>query len=81
MNISLTKQLSEYVGEKVASGMYNSASEVMREALRLMKQQDHLRQARIEALRQDIQAGLESGDSVEFSTVSIQSQLEEPSSA
>ena len=33
MNVSLTAQLESYVQQKVASGMYNSASEVMRDAL------------------------------------------------
>ena len=35
MNISLTPRLEEYVRQRVASGMYNNASEVVREALRL----------------------------------------------
>ena len=66
MNISLTNQLSQYVDEKVTSGLYNSASEVMREALRLMKQQDLFQEAKIQALRRDIQAGLGSGESTLF---------------
>jgi hypothetical protein len=36
MNVNLTPQLEELVRAKVASGMYSSASEVVREALRLM---------------------------------------------
>ena len=38
MNVNLTLELEEMVRRKVASGMYNSASEVVREALRLMEQ-------------------------------------------
>lgn len=40
MNVSLTSELERYVREKVGSGLYNSASEVVREALRLLVAQD-----------------------------------------
>lgn len=63
MNVNLTPQLEEMVRKKVASGLYNSASEVVREALRLMEEHDRLRAAKFEQLRQDIRDGLESGDS------------------
>jgi antitoxin ParD1/3/4 len=35
MNVSLTAELEKYVRRKVASGLYNNASEVIRKALRL----------------------------------------------
>lgn len=60
MNVSLTSELENYVKAKVATGMYNSVSEVMREALRLMEERDALQAARLEALRQDINKGLDS---------------------
>ncbi len=62
MNVNLTPQLEEMVKKKVASSLYNSASEVVREALRLMEEQDRLRAIKLEQLRQDIRDGLESGD-------------------
>ena len=40
MNVSLTSRLEAFVREKVASGYYNNASEVVREALRLMARSD-----------------------------------------
>jgi antitoxin ParD1/3/4 len=61
MNVNLTLELEEMVRRKVASGMYNSASEVVREALRLMEQQDQVRAVRLEQLRADIRKGLDSG--------------------
>jgi antitoxin ParD1/3/4 len=61
MNVNLTPQLEEMVRQKVNSGLYTSASEVVREALRLMDEQDRLRAAKLEQLRQDIRAGLDSG--------------------
>jgi antitoxin ParD1/3/4 len=54
MNVNLTPQLEEMVRQKVSSGLYTSASEVIREALRLMEEQDRLRAARLELLRHDI---------------------------
>ena len=40
MNISLTPTLEKFVQDKVASGLYNSVSEVVREALRLLASKD-----------------------------------------
>lgn len=61
MNISLTPQLEEMIRQKVASGSYTSASEVVREALRLMELEDELRNLKLRQLREDIQEGLRSG--------------------
>ncbi len=61
INVNLTPLLEEMVRQKVKSGLYTSASEVIREALRLMGEQDSLRQAKFDQLRQDIRAGIESG--------------------
>ncbi len=63
MNVNLTPQLEDLVRSKVASGLYTSASEVVREALRLMDEQDRLREAKLEQLRGDIRQGLASGSS------------------
>ena len=62
MNVNLTPQLEEMVRQKVASGLYSSASEVVREALRLMEEQDRVRAVKLEQLRQDIRDGLNSGE-------------------
>jgi antitoxin ParD1/3/4 len=61
LNINLTPQLEEMVRRKVAGGLYNSASEVVREALRLMEEQDRLREIRLEELRREVQKGIDSG--------------------
>ena len=53
LNINLTAQLEELVRKKVSSGRYNSASEVIREALRLMEAQDQLQAVRLGQMRQD----------------------------
>ena len=61
MNVSLTPQLEELVKKKVESGLYGSASEVIREALRLLDERDRLHAMRIEELKAEIQKGLDSG--------------------
>jgi antitoxin ParD1/3/4 len=61
LNVNLTPQLEKLVRQKVSSGRYNSASEVVREALRLMEAQDELRSLKLEQLRRDIREGLDSG--------------------
>jgi len=59
MNVSLTPQLEELINRKVASGRYNSASEVVREALRLFEDRELIRETRLEELRREIALGLE----------------------
>ncbi len=61
INVNLTPQLEELVRAKVASGLYTSASEVVREALRLMDEKDQTRAAKLEQLRAEIHRGLNSG--------------------
>jgi antitoxin ParD1/3/4 len=62
MNVSLTPELEQLVHQKVKSGRYLSASEVVREALRLLEERDRIREARINTLRSEIAVGIEQGD-------------------
>ncbi len=71
MNISLTPHFEDMIREKIASGSYTSASEVVREALRLLEQEDQLRSLKLQNLRQDIREGLESGPSTPFDAQGI----------
>ena len=71
MNINLTPQLEELVREKVSSGLYNSASEVVREALRLMEAQDQLRAIKLKQLRRDLREGLEGGPATPWNAEEI----------
>ena len=63
MNISLTPELEGYVKQKVSSGLYNSSSEVIREGLRLLEERDAIKNMKLEALRKEINAGVDSLDS------------------
>ncbi len=62
MNISLTKEFETYVGQKVESGLYHSASEVIRDGLRLMKERDELHQSKLVELRKAIDIGVDQAD-------------------
>lgn len=66
MNVSLTDELEELVQKKVKSGRYTSASEVVRAGLRLLEQEDELRETRLAAIRADVRAGIEQAERGEF---------------
>jgi antitoxin ParD1/3/4 len=68
MNVSLTPELDRFVASKVESGRYTSASEVVREALRLLEEHDQARAAQLASFNQELGARLASldrGESVE----------------
>ena len=72
MNVSLTPELEKLVESKVQSGRYQSASEVVREGLRLLEDQDRLREMRLEEVRRRVQAGideLDRGEGIDGGTV------------
>jgi antitoxin ParD1/3/4 len=58
LNVSLPPELEARVRKRVKSGMYGSASEVIREALRVFEAHEALNQAKLEALRTEIAKGL-----------------------
>jgi antitoxin ParD1/3/4 len=62
MNVSLTPELEKLIHAKVETGMYLSASEVVREALRLLEERDRLRELRLDELRKVIQVGIDQAD-------------------
>lgn len=63
MNVSLTPELEKLVGQRVASGMYHSASEVIREALRLLLDRDSIRKLQLDELRRQVTLGIDQADS------------------
>ena len=62
MNVSLTPKLEDLLKRKVETGMYNSVSEVVREALRLMEDRDNANASKLNTLRQEINKGIVSLD-------------------
>src|SRR4051794_13417049 len=67
---SLPPDLQQFVRDQLASGKYRSESEVMCDAVRLLRE----RELRLESLRKDIEQGIVQLDSGEF--VEIQSDIE-----
>lgn len=77
MDITLTPDMEELVKQKLESGKYNSASEVVREGLRLLKEQDELKQLRLAELRRDVLQGYEQarrGESRPFDVETIKAE-------
>ena len=67
MNVSLTPELDKFVASKGESGRYTSASEVVREALRLLEERDRVRNAELAAFDRELGArlaALDAGESV-----------------
>ena len=62
MNVNLTPDLEALIQRKVQSGLYNNQSEVVREALRLLADQDRLSEAHLEKLRGALNEGLIQAD-------------------
>ncbi len=71
MHVSLTDRLEAWVREKVDSGLYNNASEVIREALRAKMRAEMSEAERLEALKAEIQIGLDQLDRGETETLTL----------
>ena len=68
MNVNLTPELEKLVHRRVKTGRYNSASEVVREALRLLEDQDRVRAAELAGFRGELErrlASLKRGDGID----------------
>lgn len=59
MNVSLTPELESLVASKVESGRYTSASEVVREGIRLLQQRDEIYETKLAAMKSEIRKGLD----------------------
>lgn len=81
MNVNFVPQLEEIVRCKVASGMYTSASEVVREAQGLSEEQDQLRAVRLDALGCGIRVALESGSSEPWKPEAVKREARGPRAA
>jgi antitoxin ParD1/3/4 len=72
-NISLTRQLDDYVEERVASGAYQNASEVVRAGLRALSRDEAEHALKLEQLKATIQIGVDElnrGEGIEVTDVS-----------
>jgi antitoxin ParD1/3/4 len=66
LNVSLTPELDQFVQERVATGRYQTASEVVREGLRLLEHQERDRRIVFAALKAKLKRGAAQADRGEF---------------
>ena len=66
MNVSLTPEMEQWVQNKVGSGLYTSASEVVREAIRFLHLKETQSSRRLASLRDELQQGLDDVNRGEF---------------
>ena len=74
MNITLGNEFERRIAEKVESGLYNSASEVIREALRMLFEKEQWQQQHLATLREEVSKGfhqLDTGKSINRSVAEI----------
>ncbi len=77
MNVSLTPSLEQFVRDLAESGDYNNASEVVREAIRLLKRAEERRALKMERLRAAIRDGDEALARGEFTDLDSDRELDE----
>ncbi|MGF1762619.1 type II toxin-antitoxin system ParD family antitoxin [Aliivibrio kagoshimensis] len=78
MNITLGKEFERRIAEKVADGLYTSASEVIRDGLRLLFEKDVDTSMQLEVLREEVAKGFEqlaAGESSDHSVMDIFEQV------
>jgi len=61
-NINLTEHFDHFVEHQVSSGRYSNASEIVRDALRLLEEREQERAAKLQALRQAAKQGFDEID-------------------
>jgi antitoxin ParD1/3/4 len=62
---SIGKHFEGMIDSLIESGRYSTASEIMREGLRLIEEREERRKVKLEALRAEIQKGFDSGPAEE----------------
>ncbi len=72
MNVSLTPFLERLIQRKVKSGAYNNASEVVREALRLLEEQDKIKDLKLQKLKAELQIGIDQLNTQQYSNKTLQ---------
>jgi len=66
MNVSLTPHFNDFIKSLVASGKYHSASEVVRDALRLLQEKHESKSGKLNEIQKLINEGMESGEAEDF---------------
>lgn len=77
MHVSLTPELESRIKAKVESGLYNNASEVIREALRFMEtHEDWIKEVKLARLREQLKVGIDQLDSNKSIVIESRAELD-----
>lgn len=79
MNITLGKEFERRISEKVSEGLYTSASEVIRDGLRLLFEKDLAKNQQLEVLREEVAKGFEQLAAGELSKHNVMDIFEQAS--
>jgi antitoxin ParD1/3/4 len=71
MNVSLPKALAEFVEKEVASGSYATASEVVRDGLRMLREERAVYEEKLAILKREVQRGIDQIDAGQFSDLTL----------
>ena len=71
MNVSLPQALAEFVEKEVASGNYATASEVVRDGLRMLRAERAVYEEKLAILKREVQRGIDQIDAGEFSDLTL----------
>lgn len=77
MHLSLTPKLEEFVKSKVDTGLYNDASEVVREALHLMREHERIRRLKLARLKKALAKGESDLAAGRFTSITDDDELAE----
>lgn len=80
MNVNLGAQWEAFIDQNLKSGRYVSASEVVRDGLRLLQEREQFRQLRMDELRRNVKVGLDAldrGEYLEFDEEGLKAYLDD----
>jgi antitoxin ParD1/3/4 len=72
---SIGKHFEEFIASLIASGRYSTASEIIRDGLRIIEEREQRREAKLEWLRAAIQEGLDSGPAREVDPKTLAAEV------
>jgi antitoxin ParD1/3/4 len=78
INVSLTEELIGVIQQKISTGMYNNASEFIREAIRnIDKNEDLLYELKLARLKETLQAGINNAENAEYAEYSYDKLMQD----
>ena len=71
MNVNLTDEIADFVANELATGDYASGSELVRDALRLLRRDRDIENEKAEILRREVRMAIAQAERGEFSTLTV----------